>query len=105
MELLDRAEFVEKIFFGYGWKKRALIIGANLPFDIGQLAIDHGPTKGQFVFMRGGFSFTLSTNPRQPHVQVKRLGARATAIRFTIPKGRSPEARNRSKGGNVAKSG
>jgi hypothetical protein len=103
MELFSRAEFVEKIFFGYGWKKRALIIGANLPFDIGQLAIEHGPTKGRSIFMRGGFSFTLSTNPRRPHVQVKRLGARATAIRFTIPKGRSPEARNNAKGGTVAK--
>jgi hypothetical protein len=103
MELLSRAEFVERIFFVYAWKRRALVIGANLPFDIGQLAIEHGPAKDRTGFMRGGFTFTLSPSQRRPRVQVKRLGARATAIQFTIPKGRSPEARNNAKGGTAAK--
>jgi hypothetical protein len=103
MELLSWAAFVERIFFVYGWKRRALVIGANLPFDIGQLATDHGPAKDRTGFMRGGFTFTLDPSPRRPRVQVKRLGARATAIQFTIPRGRSPEARNNAKGGTVAK--
>jgi hypothetical protein len=103
MELLSRPEFVERIFLVYAWRRRALTIGANLPFDIGQIAIDHGPAKDRTGFMRGGFSFTQSPSPRRPHVQVKRLGARATAIQFTVPKGRSPEARNNAKGGTVAK--
>jgi hypothetical protein len=103
LTLLDRDAFVRDVFMRYGWRYRALIVGANLAFDLSQLAIAHGPAKDRTGFMRGGFTFMLSDNPRRPRVQVKRLGARATAFRFTIPKGRSPEARNNAKGGTVAK--
>lgn len=101
LRLLTRSEFVHQVFLGYGWKKRALIIGANLPFDLAQLAIGHCPSQDPSGFMSGGFTNILSLDPRLPRVQVKRLGARATAIRFTIPKGRSPEARNKERGGDV----
>ncbi len=103
LTLLDREAFVRDVFIRYGWRYRALIVGANLAFDISQLAIGHGPAKDPTGFMRGGFSFTLSDNPRHPRIQVKRLGARATAFRFTIPRGRSPEARNNAKGGTAGK--
>jgi hypothetical protein len=102
LRLLSREQFVRWIFFGYGWERRALIIGANLGYDISQLAIDHCPAKDPSGFMRGGFSFTLDPDPRLPRVQVKRLGARATTFRFTIPSGRSPEARNKERGGTAA---
>jgi hypothetical protein len=99
---LTRDEFVDDVFLRYAWIRRALVIGANLPFDISQLAISHGPAKDRTGFMRGGFSFGFGRNRLDPHVQAKRLGARATAIRFTIPDGRSAEARNNERGGDLA---
>ncbi|HEU5215286.1 MAG TPA: hypothetical protein VFU30_07075 [Gaiellaceae bacterium] len=99
---LTRDQFVDKVFLRYSGKQRALTIGANLPFDISQVSTSHGPAKDKTGFMRGGFSFGVSADPRDPHVQVKRLGARATAIRLTIPDGRSAEARNNERGGDVA---
>jgi hypothetical protein len=103
MRLYDRDGYVRQVFLRYAWRQRALIVGANLAFDLGQLAIAHCPAKDSTGFMRGGFTFTLTDNPFHPRVQVKRLGARATAFRFTIPAGRHAEARNNERGGNVAK--
>jgi hypothetical protein len=103
MRFYDRDGFVRQVFLRYGWRQRALIVGANLGFDLSQLGIGHGPAKDQTGFMRGGFSFALTDNPFHPRVQAKRLGARATAFRFTIPSGRHAEARNKERGGNAAK--
>jgi hypothetical protein len=101
LRVLSREEFVERVFFRYGFFRRGLVIGFNLPFDISRLATDHGPAKGTDRKMRGGFTFTLSANPRRPHVQIKRAGPSAAFIRFTIPRGRSVEQRNREKGGKA----
>jgi hypothetical protein len=99
---LTREEFVGQVFLRYaGKRRRALIVGANLPFDISQVAISHGPAKDRTGFMRGGFSFGLHRSPYYPHVQAKRLGARATSIRLTVPEGRSAEARNNERGGDI----
>src|SRR5205823_5646745 len=47
------------------------------------------------------FTLTLSTNPKRPHVQLKKAGARSNLIRLTLPKGRSAEQRNRERGGDL----
>jgi hypothetical protein len=99
--LRTRDEFVEEVFFPVAYDRRGLVIGANLPFDLTRLAIDHGPAQRNRV-MRGGFSLVLSRNPRWPAIQLKRVGARATLIRFTIPKPKSAEKRNREHGGSAA---
>jgi hypothetical protein len=101
LRLRSRDEFVDEVFFPVAVDRRGLVIGANLPFDLTRLAIDHGPAKRNKT-MRGGFSLVLSHNPRRPDIQVKRVGARATLIRFTIPGGKSAEKRNREQGGNAA---
>jgi hypothetical protein len=98
--VFTRDEFVERIFFPYAYRRRAQVVGFNLPFDLFRLAIDHGPAKGD-KSMRGGFSILLSRNPRWPRVQVKRAGPRAAFIRFTVPNGRNPEHRNRKTGGDM----
>jgi hypothetical protein len=99
-KLLTREEFVEQIFFPYAYRRRALVVGFNLPFDLTRLAVNHGPAKGDKA-MRGGFSLVLSNDSRLPRIQIKRAGPRACFIRFTIPDGRTPEQRNRTAGGDI----
>jgi hypothetical protein len=97
-------EFIRDVFLYYAWKRRAIVIGFNLPFDLSRLAIDHDaarPTRRDQT-MRGGFSFAYTTDPRDPRVQIKKIGPRAAFIRFATPKGRQAAARNRERGGNIA---
>jgi hypothetical protein len=81
LELLTAREFVEGVFFKFGYELRATIVCFNLPFDISRLAVRHGPARRRP--MRGGFSFQLSENRWLPRVQVKHLSRRASMIRFT----------------------
>lgn len=94
LTLLTRDEFAEQIFYGIGYACRATIVGFNLPFDISRIAIGHNPARNE---MRGGFSFTLSQNPYQPHVRVRHISQRSAFIRFAgLPKqldGRSQRRR------------
>ena len=48
------AEFDEQIIYRLAYRQNALIIGANLPFDLARLAYRHEPAKGRK--MGGGFS-------------------------------------------------
>jgi hypothetical protein len=84
LELLTAAEFVENVFFKFGYELRATIVGFNLPFDVSRLAIRHNSARRRP--MRGGFSFQLSENRWRPRVQVKHLSRRASMIRFTAPR-------------------
>lgn len=83
LELLSAADFVEHVFFRFGYGLRSTIVGFNLPFDISRLAIRWGSARRRP--MRGGFSFQLSPNPYRPRVQVKHLSRRADMTRFTAP--------------------
>jgi hypothetical protein len=58
LELLTRTEWIEKVFFRFGYDLRGTIVGFNLPFDISRLAIGHNSARRRP--MRGGFSFLLS---------------------------------------------
>ncbi len=77
LELYSRAEFVERVIFGWGLEVGAMIVGFNLPFDLSRLAINHTYGKGS---MKGGFSFTLADG--RPNVRVKHLSQRAAFINF-----------------------
>jgi hypothetical protein len=89
--LITVAEFVEHLFYpaaGNG----ALVVGFNLPFDISRLAIGHATAhavsrKNGTVdrSMQGGFSFTLSPDPKKGHVRIKHLSRRASFINFARP--------------------
>ncbi len=72
-----RAEFVEEVFYKWGFEVGGLIVGFNLPFDLSRLAVAHTYAKGA---MKGGFSFTLA--PGRPSVRVKHLSQRAAFIDF-----------------------
>jgi hypothetical protein len=93
--LMSRDEFVDKIFYKYGYHLRAMIIGFNLPFDLSRLAISHASARGT---MRGGFSLKLSPLNFQPPVQVKHLSKYVSIMRFAAPYV-SPNSRSQLKHG------
>jgi hypothetical protein len=79
MKVLTREQFVEDVFYGFGYDLRATIVGFNLPFDLSRLAEAHAPAR---TGMRGGFSFRLSKNPYKPRLQIRHLSSRAALIQF-----------------------
>lgn len=83
LEVLTAAQFRTRVFLKYGYSRRGTIVGFNLPFDLSRIAIDHGSARGDA--MRGGFSFKLTPDRRDPSVRVKHLSARAALIDFAAP--------------------
>jgi hypothetical protein len=95
LEIMSRGEFVDKIFYKYGYHLRAMIVGFNLPFDLSRLAASHASARGT---MRGGFSLKLSPFNYQPPVQVKHLSKYVSMMRFAAPFV-SPNSRSQLKHG------
>jgi hypothetical protein len=96
LELVTTREFVEELFMPLAYDLAGLVIGFNLPFDLSRIAAAHTGGRGRF---RGGFLFRLSESNRKPRLRVKHLNRHAALFEFSAPEGRSPEARNREKGG------
>jgi hypothetical protein len=96
LKLMNKAQFIDDVFYGIAYELRASIVGFNLPFDLSRLAVRHGPARGKT--MRGGFTFQLSSNPWKPRVQIKHLSARAAFIQFTKPYRRFDTRGMRKKG-------
>ena len=82
LEAMTVRAFRSGVFLKYGYTRCGTVVGFNLPFDISRIAIDHGPARGH---MRGGFSFKLTPDKRDPNVRVKHLNARAALIDFAAP--------------------
>jgi hypothetical protein len=101
LELFERSGFAQRIFLPIVHRRRGLLIGHNLPFDLFRIAISHEPARGRDKTMRGGFTLAFSENPYAPRVQVKRANPGASFMRLTIPSGRHPEQLNRDRGGGA----
>jgi hypothetical protein len=103
-QVMTIEQFNHDVLLHYMWRRRALVVGFNLPFDLSRLAIDHDAARPRRrnQTMRGGFTFAYSTDPRDPRIQIKKIGPRAAFIRCATPKGRQAAARNRARGGNIA---
>jgi hypothetical protein len=89
--LVTAANFVDRTFYPSA-KAGALIVGFNLPFDISRLAIDHQSAravrrKNGTVdrSMQGGFTFKLSSDPKNGNVRIKHLSRRAAFINSARP--------------------
>jgi hypothetical protein len=82
LEIMPPKEFIDTIFYKYGYHLRAMIVGFNLPFDLSRLAVSHAPARKT---MRGGFSLKLSPLNYQPPVQVKHLSKYISMVRFAAP--------------------
>lgn len=83
-EVMPTAEFIDKVFYKYGYHLRAMIVGFNLPFDLSRLAIGHSaarPTKRD-QSMYGGFSLKLSPLANCPPIQFKHQSRYVSLLRF-----------------------
>jgi hypothetical protein len=54
--LMTRSEFVNTVLYQEAFKKRSLVVGFNLPFDLSRLAVGWGEARGRFL---RGFSLIL----------------------------------------------
>jgi hypothetical protein len=98
LELLTIDEFVDQRFLPILYELAGHCILFNAPFDLSRLAIADKPGKGYY---RGWFRLQLTQTPGQPPLYVKHLNRHAAFIQFAVPEGRSPEQRNRERGGQV----
>ncbi len=93
LRLLPVRQFVNYILFEKVYATGGVVIGFNLPFDISRIAIKHGSARSS---MRGGFSFTLSTNNHWPHLRVKHVSSKMAFIRYSAPpKKRTPNSQHK----------
>jgi hypothetical protein len=110
LQAITHEQFVDKMFYRYGYWLRGTVVWFNLPFDISRIAIGHSSarktsakkseTRRQATdntrylnLMRNGFSFRLSNDKRNPRIRVKHLSRKAALIRFSAPF-RSQDARS-----------
>ncbi len=93
ISLYSRREFVDKVFWKWAYKERALVVGFNLPFDLSRLAIGLGNAHNRF---NGGFSFTVweyrdeatgawREHPYRPRVCIKHIDSKRALKGFTRP--------------------
>jgi hypothetical protein len=90
-----RSQFVKRVFIPYVYGLDAFCVGFDLPFVLSRLAIGHTRAKvRRRSSMRGGFSFVLTNDPRDPRLQLKHITRRMAFIKFATPS----KSRKRGKG-------
>ena len=90
LSLLSRREFVDRVFWRFGYKARAWIVGFNLLFDLARLAVSWGTARSGSP---SGFSLVLWTYPGEdgvwresryrPRIRVATIDSKRSLIRFT----------------------
>jgi hypothetical protein len=100
LTIMTVSEFIDDVFYLYGYKWRGLIVGFNLPFDISRLNIGHSTARtNKFSkLMQNGFSFKLSDDPFHPNVQIKHVSAKNSFMQFVSPGGQRTTRGERKKG-------
>ncbi len=93
MILLTRDDFINA-FMEYVYKRRAVCIGFNLPFDISRIAKSYNTSK----IDKGAFSFKLTDDKRCPRIFIKHLNSKHSFIRFIPPFAKNRKNRNKYRG-------
>lgn len=88
LTLMNRSDFVDRIFLPYVYNAKALCVGFNLPFDISRLAIRYGEARKS---LKRGFSFVLSKNPTMPRIDIKSLDSKRSFYSITAPRDKRDE--------------
>jgi hypothetical protein len=86
---VSRREFA-RVFYRWAYKKRALVVGFNLVFDLARLAVDVGDARRSYG---GGFSLVLwdyetaagtrRENSHRPRLIIKSLNSKQHLFHFT----------------------
>ncbi|MDE2040606.1 MAG: hypothetical protein KGJ45_11420, partial [Elusimicrobia bacterium] len=73
-------EWVEKVFYEFGYRLHGQVVGFNLPFDLSRLAQRWAVSRGS---MSGGWTFYLADDTAAtPPLQIKSLSHHRAVIRF-----------------------
>ncbi|AKB78739.1 hypothetical protein MSHOH_2256 [Methanosarcina horonobensis HB-1 = JCM 15518] len=92
IDLYLRDEFVDNVFYPEVFSNHTLCIGFNLPFDLSRIAKRSGDSRGR---NRGGFTLSLSDNPFNPSIKIKKLGE---AYSFSFSRTKQNKGENYFKG-------
>src|SRR5215216_1915918 len=79
LTLITLEEFVDTVFYKYGYDYNGTIVGFNIPFDVSRLAIHWAESSKK---ERGWWSLKLSQKKYFPRVQIKNLSGKASIIQF-----------------------
>lgn len=89
ISLYSLNEFIDNVFYPEIFGLKTLCVGFNLPFDLSRIAKRSGNSKGR---NRGGFTLTLSDDPFNPPIIIKKLGD-SYSFKFTTTKQNKGESR------------
>jgi hypothetical protein len=83
LEVVNRTEFVEDVFYPEVYRRGALCVGFNLPFDLARIAVRAGSGTGR---NRRKFSLLLTRRARWPRIRIESISGRAAFIGFAPKK-------------------
>jgi hypothetical protein len=90
-DYLSREEFVLKIFLPLALRKRAVVVGFNLPFDLSRLSVDFSPKRNVRATERWTLRFVPKTHPQFafiPGVRIRHNNSRMSFIHFSGVRGK-----------------
>ncbi len=93
IKLITKSQFLE-LFIDYVYKRRAICVGFNLPFDISRIAIDYGISRRD----NNAFSFKLFENVYMPRIIIKHIDSKRSLINFSTPYSKNYKRINRYRG-------
>ena len=80
IKLITKSQFLD-MFIDYVYKRRAICVGFNLPFDISRIAIDYSISRKD----NNAFSFKLFDNVYIPRIIIKHIDSKRSLINFSTP--------------------
>jgi hypothetical protein len=93
IKLITKNQFLD-LFIDYVYKRRAICVGFNLPFDISRIALDYGISRRD----NNAFSFKLFDSVYQPRIIIKHIDSKRSLINFSTPYSKNYKKVNRYRG-------
>lgn len=93
IKLITKSQFLD-MFIDYVYKRRAICVGFNLPFDISRIAIDYSISRKD----NNAFSFKLFDSVYQPRIIIKHIDSKRSLINFSTPYSKNYKRANRYRG-------
>jgi hypothetical protein len=90
---ITKSQFLD-LFIDYVYKRRAICVGFNLPFDISRIALDYGISRRD----NNAFSFKLFDSVYQPRIIIKHIDSKRSLINFSTPYSKNYKKVNRYRG-------
>lgn len=80
-------DFLENVFWEYGYDLGGIVVGFNLAFDLSRLASRWATARAHKAnkMMRGGFSFRLSRDGKRPGLRIRKLSSTLSLFDFACP--------------------